>query len=89
MNQYMEIRGTFDTNTEQFFVFRDGTPVSADNAKEVLKLCLSNIGLEPVHYGMHSFRVGRTTDLIKYNYTIEEVKRMGRWRSNVVYRYIR
>ena len=40
-------------------------------------------------YGMHSFRVARTTDLIKYHYSLEEVKRMGRWQSNTVYRYIR
>ena len=89
INQYMAIRGNFDSPTEQFFVFRDRSPVSPNNARQILKGCLDNLGLDSTMYGMHSFRVGRTTDLIKYNYSIEEVKRMGRWRSNVVYRYIR
>ena len=89
INHYMDIRGNFESQGEQFFIFRDGTPVSPENARTVLKTCLSNLGLNPTMYGFHSFRVGRTTDLIKYNYTIEEVKRMGRWRSNVVYKYIR
>ena len=85
----MEIRGNFIYPTEQFFVFKDGSLVTDNHAREVLKTCLQNLGLDPNMYGMHSFRVGRTTDLIKYNYSLEEVKRMGRWRSNVVYRYIR
>ena len=89
VNQYMSARGGFEDGNEQFFVFKDGIPVSANNARNILKTCLQNLGLDPTVYGMHSLRVGRTTDLIKYNYSIDEVKRMGRWRSNIVYRYIR
>ena len=89
VNRYMAIRRQYLADNEQFFIFRDGTPVSPDLARSVLKTCLSNLGLDPYMYGMHSLRVGRTTDLIKYNYTLEEVKRMGRWKSNVVYKYIR
>ena len=76
-------------DNDQFFVFKDGSVVKADNARQVLKQCLHNIGLDANNYGMHSLRVGRTTDLIKYNYSLEEVKRMGRWRSNTIYKYIR
>ena len=54
----------------------------------MLSECLTVLGLNPAMYGFHSFRVGRTTDLIKYNYDIEEVKRMGRWHSNTVYKYV-
>ena len=88
VEDFMNVREIFDM-TAQFFVFRDGSPVSPENARSVLKKCLSNLGLDPSMYGMHSFRVGRTSDLIKYNYSIEEVKRMGRWKSNTVYRYIK
>ena len=88
-NEYFELRGGFDTDEEQFFIFRDRTPVSPCHARKVLKDVLQNLGLEHENYGMHSFRVGRASDLIKYHYTIEEVKKMGRWRSNAVYRYIR
>ena len=80
----------YSDNSEQFFVFKDGTPVSADNARTILKACLKNVGLNSTFYGMHSFRIGRTTDLIKTNfYSIEEVKRMGRWCSNTIYKYIK
>ena len=89
VNNYMYIRGDFDSSQEQFFVFKDKTPVAASHFRNLLKLCLSNLGLDATLYGVHSLRIGRTTDLIKYNYSIEEVKRMGRWRSNVVYKYIR
>ena len=50
---------------------------------------LMNLGLGANLYGMHSFRVGRNSDLIKYQYSLEEVKRMGRWCSNTIYKYIK
>ena len=89
VKKYNTWRGSYDTDTEQFFVFRDKSPVTAENSRKILKTVLVNLGLNPAHYGMHSFRIGRTSDLIKYNYSIEEVKKLGRWHSNVVYKYIR
>ena len=74
---------------EQFFIFRDKSPVTARNARELLKLIIANLGLDNKNYGMHSLRIGRASDLIKYNYSLEEVKRMGHWKSNAVYKYIR
>ena len=88
-SQYISMRGDYDKDNEKFFIFSDGSPVTAEYAREVLKLVLTNIGLDPFNYGMHSFRVGRTSDLIKYNYSLEEMKCMGRWCSNTVYKYIR
>ena len=89
MRQYLHIRGGFNSQQEQFFVFRDLTPVTASQARNVLKLMIRNLNLDESLYGMHSFRIGRTTDLIKYNYTIDEVKLLGSWRSNVIFKYIR
>ena len=89
MNDYMQARGDYDSEDEQFFVFRDKTPVTPENARNVLRTCLTGLGLDASLYGMHSFRVGRTTDLIKCNYSFEEVKHMGRWQSNVIDKYIR
>ena len=87
--QYMAWRGDYDDDRELFFISHDKTPVTAEHAKSVLKQALSNLGLNPLNYGIHSFRVGRTLDLIKYGYTLEEVKHMGRWCSNTIYKYIR
>ena len=80
VNNYINWRFTIPTDREQFFIFRDGTPVTPENARTVLETCLTNLGLGATYYGMHSFRIGRTTDLIRSNlYSLEEVKHMGRW----------
>ena len=90
VQRYKYFRGGFDDAIEQFFIFRDRSPVSPDHARTILKQVLESLGLDSSLYGFHSFRVGRTTDLIKSGqYTLEEVKRMGHWRSNIIYNYIR
>ena len=52
INQYMALRGNFDSVTEQFFVFRDKSPVSPNHARQILKSCLDNLGLDSTMYGM-------------------------------------
>ena len=89
MNDFLYRREDYDHGSEQLFIFKDGTPLTSEQARKILKLCLERLGLDPSVYACHSFRIGRTTDLIKYNYSIEEVNRMGRWHSNTVYKYIK
>ena len=89
VTEYFRIRGPYDSYQENLFIFRDKSPVTADQARKVLRYALDKIGIESNLYDMHSLRIGRASDLIKYNYTIDEVKRLGRWKSNVVYKYIR
>ena len=74
IQQYMTARGDYFSTEEQFFIFKDGSPVTAWNARETLRACLKNLGLNAGMYGFHSFRFGRTTDWIKYNYSLEEMK---------------
>ena len=80
MRHYMHVRGQYTNDEEQFFIFRDGSPVTPRHARSVLKLMIKNVGLDDKLYGMHSFRIGRTTDLAKYNVPIEEIRQMGRWK---------
>ena len=87
--KYLKLRGGYTNQHEQFFVFRDKSAVSASNVRKVLKTTLCNCNLNSDLFDCHSFRVGRTNDLIKLGYSIEEVKRLGRWKSNAVYKYIR
>ena len=89
MRRFIEIRGPFETAEEQFFIFKDGSPVCPYHIRNVLRRIINKLGLEGQLYGMHSFRIGRTTDLIKYQYSVDEVKQLGRWRSNIIFRYIR
>ena len=66
-----------------------GSPVKAEHTRKILKEAIKNINLDETLYDMHSLRIGRASDLIKCNHTVEEVKRLGRWKSNAVYKYIR
>ena len=89
IREYLAIRGGFVSDTEPLFVFRDKSPVSPNNARDLLRSLLISIGLNPTWYGMHSLRIGRSTDLVRFGYSLDEVRRFGRWRSNTVYKYIR
>ena len=86
---YISSRGPYVSDEEQFFVFKDKSAVTAEIARKLLKKLIENLGLNSNLYNMHSFRIGRATDLLKYKYPIEEIKLMGRWKSNVVYKYFR
>ena len=88
INDYLEARGEYDTDEELFFIFRDQTPVCPNHARNMLKLLLSRIGLDHNYYGMHSLCIGRCSDLVKYGYQILDVKILGCWKSNCVYKYI-
>ena len=79
----------FINEQEPFFIFSNDSPVLQSHLRSIIKLLLSNLGLDSSNYGVHSLRIGRTSDLAKSNYSIDEIRRMGRWRSNVVFKYIR
>ena len=89
LRNYLKLRGGFDDEKEQFFVFRDKSPVRASQVSLLLKKIIGNFGLQQELYSMHSFRIGRTSDLIKFNYPLDEVQRIERWKSNTVLKYIR
>ena len=86
---YMDLRGSFSSDDEQFFIFRTKIPVTPVHLRIVLKRLLCRIELDSTLYDFHSLHVRRATDLIKYGYSVEQVKSLGRWTSNAVYRYIK
>ena len=87
--RFMHMRGSYEENSEQFFVFADGSNVKPQHFRSVLRELLDNFGLESSLYDVHSFRDGRTCDLEKFGYSVEQIKAMGRWKSNAVYRYLK
>ena len=87
--KFLEIRGGYVNIEEPLFIFRDRSPVSPKNMREVLKEAIKSLNLNPKYYDTHSLRIGRATDLMKFGYSIEEIKRLGRWRSNAVYKYLK
>ena len=89
VQEYMRLLGDYDDANEQFFVFKHGVLVRPAHVRQILKLCLDNIGLHSSLYDMHSTRAGRAIDLVKAGFLVSEVKVFGRWRSNAVYHYLK
>ena len=71
---YIAVRGPCDTEDEQFFVFKDKSAVTAEMARLLLRKLIDNLGLNSKLYNMHSFRIGRASDLVKYNYSVQAIK---------------
>ena len=89
INKYFKLRGDYFKDNDQFFVFSDGSPVQPHHVRNVLSQLLQSLGKDHRLFSFYSFRIGRCTELIKLGYAIEIIKRLGRWKSNAVYRYIR
>ena len=89
VKDFLILRHSFNEDIEPLFVYSDGRPVTPDQARAVLADPINKLGLDSTLYGMHSLCIGRTSDLAKFHYEIDEIRRLGRWKSNVVYKYIR
>ena len=89
VTRFMTVRGNYDNTNDQFFVFVDGSPVKPKNFRATLRELLNRLGLNALLYDVHSFRIGRTCDLAKFGYSIEQIKSFGRWKSNAVYTYLK
>ena len=89
LRTYMRCRGSHSMEAEQFFVFADKTPVKQQHAREFFKDIIKSLNLNPDCYNFQSMHICRATDLLKFGFNIETIKRLGRWRSNAVYKYLR
>ena len=90
LRRYATLRGGFVDETEPFFVFSDHSPVRPEQMRQTLRLFLHRLGLREELYDCQSLRIGRASDLLfKFKLPIERIKILGRWRSNVVYKYLR
>ena len=89
LRNYMAIRPILQNKHEQFFVFRDRSPVTPVNARKCLKELLWIAGYDHTVFFGHSFRTGRALDLLKYGLSVETIKDIGHWKSNAVFLYLR
>ena len=89
VNKYMKCRGDIVRDNEELFVFSDHTPVKPSAARKTLKKLLKRINLNPANYNFHSLRIGRSVELFKLGVSIDKIKKIGRWKSNTVYKYLR
>ena len=87
--EYAAIRGDYSLDNEPFFILSDKSPVTSTQVTSTLKAILKETGFDASLYSNHSLRIGRTCDLLKLGLSVETIKKLGRWRSNAVYRYLR
>ena len=88
--EYASLRGSYISEDDPFFVYSDHSPVRPDQVRRVLKKVLEAVNLPAKCFSFHSLRIGRSSDLVmKHNWTVDRLKIAGRWRSNVVFKYIR
>lgn len=89
LKSYIAVRSPSMSETEQFFVYADGTPVKMDCLRKYLKKMIKLLNLNPASYCFHGFRSGRSGDLLKCGVSIEMIKKLGRWKSNAVFTYLK
>ena len=90
MRKYLSTRGGYRDDSEQFFIFRDRSPVKAEQVRKVLRDLLTKLGLQATLYNTHSFRIGKATEMLAAHFSISEIMRAGRWRTpSTVLKYLK
>ena len=72
-SRYMQVCGTYTAETEPFFLFQGKLTIPQSQLRNTLKLLLQRLNLDTSLYGMHSFRGGRTSDMLKMHYSINSM----------------
>lgn len=80
---------TFNPKMGPFFQFQDGSPVKHSFVAGQLSHILKFLGLDPKLYLGHSFRIGAATHFVNLGYSEAYIRKVGRWNSNAVQKYIR
>ena len=90
LKNYLEMRGsTLLHAKEQLFIYHDHSPVQTQQFRNMLRKAIKNLGLDETCYDTHSFCMGRARDLFKFGASVEDIKQIGRWKSNSVHDYLR
>ena len=64
------------------FINPSGTPVASSQVTEALHGALSFVGLSPMKYKGHSFRIGAATWAMQLGKSDAQIRSSGRWHSN-------
>lgn len=81
LDDYLKLRGNYQDEGDQFFVFRSGDPVKDGHFRRTLKSLISVAGYQNEFYSSHSFRSGRADDLRQGGVEILTIQKIGRWKS--------
>ena len=86
MLQYIECRTPWEGMLFRHF---GGEPLSPQHFTSKLREGLRVLGLPALNFSAHSFRIGAATSAAMMGMTDDQIKSMGRWRSNAFKLYIR
>ena len=89
LREYLRSRPDYLNNEEQFFVFQDRSPIKPNQFRIILKKMLQSAGVKHCAYSSQSLRAGRATDMIKMGVPVSIIQKIGRWKSNTVYNYLK
>ena len=71
------------------FVSTHGKPITRQQFLGALHSSVRFRSLDPSLYNTHSFRIGRSTDMMFQGYSDAQIRAVGRWKSDAYKRYIR
>ena len=66
-----------------------GEPLTRYQFNAMLRRALNFAHVHDDHISSHSFRIGAASTAAQSSVSIDDIRAMGRWRSNAVLRYIR
>ena len=86
VQNYLHLR---PCHSQYFFSHMNGSPLTRSQFTGVLAKAIRCLGLPAQVYTSHSFRIGCASDLASKGLSNETIKKLGRWKSDAVERYIR
>ena len=88
LRRYFASRRSRCSVEEQFFIFKDHSPVLPSQTRLILYRCLQKLNINSAPFSMHGLRASHACDMLKVGISVEMIKNIGRWKSNAVYTYL-
>ena len=89
LQQYIKNRKNYKSDSEPFFIFRDRFVILPYVFAKVFKNMIHISGFDNSIYSAHSLQAGRSLDLLEMGFSVETIRKLGRWKSNAIYNYLK
>ena len=86
LQSYLKYRGD---SPGPLFTVSTGQPITRQQVVQALKRGLIFLGLSPILYKTHSFRIGAASYGVHQGLTDAQIRHLGRWKSDAFRAYIR
>ena len=87
LQDYVLVWPKYRRNSKPFFIYKDHTAMSLQNFRKVFRSLLERNSFDSTLYTCHGARAGWASDLLDMGVSVEMIRKIGRWKSNVVYAY--